>query len=91
MTTLAAALAAAALAFAPPPSPASPTPAPTPASAPPAATARTPALSEALEYVRAQHTTGFLVLRDGRVLAEANWPAPGEPGQFRAFAYGPNA
>ncbi len=51
-----------------------------------------PAPSEArarlLDYLRGQHTTGFLVIRDGRVLVEANWPAPAADRAFAAFIHG---
>jgi CubicO group peptidase (beta-lactamase class C family) len=40
-----------------------------------------------ITYVREQNTTGFLVIRDRRVIVEQNWAAPsGEP-MFKNFAY----
>ncbi len=41
-----------------------------------------------LDYVRGQNTTGFLVIRDGRVLAEAHWPAPVADRAFADFVHG---
>lgn len=58
-------------------------PGPTAATAP-----RADALQEVLEYVRSQNTTGFLVMRDGQVLAEANWPAPAVPAFRLGFVHG---
>lgn len=52
-----------------------------------AADAPSPAMRAVLDYVQGQRTTGFLVIRDGRTLAERNWPVPADAGQFRAFAY----
>lgn len=57
------------------------------AAAPASAAQRAAALQEVLDYVRGQKTTGFLVIRDRKVLVEKNWPAPASAGQFRAFAY----
>ncbi len=49
-------------------------------------------LQDALDYARGQLTTGFLVVREGEVLARANWPAPADAGAFHAaFAYETNA
>ncbi|MFN3585642.1 serine hydrolase domain-containing protein [Phenylobacterium sp.] len=57
-----------------------------------AAEIRAPGLQAALDYARAQKTTGFLVIRDGQVLARANWPLPEDAARFRAtFAHGVNA
>ncbi|HWE99165.1 MAG TPA: serine hydrolase domain-containing protein [Caulobacteraceae bacterium] len=39
-------------------------------------------------YARSQHTTGFLVISDGRTLVEDNWPAPQGDPRFRLFVYG---
>ena len=46
-----------------------------------------------LDYVQGQQTTGFLVIRDRKVLVERAWPAPpNAPPGFRAMArYGTNA
>src|SRR3546814_2841296 len=50
------------------------------ASPPPVGASMTPAKDAAmqslLDYMRGQKTTGFLVMRGGRTLAEENWPAP---------------
>lgn len=40
-----------------------------------------------LDYLRSQNTTGFLVIQNGRVLVEKNWPAPRDDRQFALFAY----
>lgn len=41
-----------------------------------------------LDYVQAQRTTGFLIVRGGRTLVERNWPLPADAAPFRAmFAY----
>ncbi len=40
-----------------------------------------------LDYVKAQNTTGFLILRNGKTLIEKNWPAP-EDKTFSLFQYG---
>jgi CubicO group peptidase (beta-lactamase class C family) len=53
--------------------------------------AETPAMQEVLDYAQSQKTTGFLVIQDRKVLAEANWPAPMDAGPFAAFAYEKNA
>src|SRR3546814_8134253 len=37
--------------------------------------------------MRGQKTTGFLVMRGGRTLAEENWPAPDDR-MFAIFLYG---
>jgi len=59
-------------------------------SAPLAAAAETapasPQWQAVLDYVAGQKTTGFLVVRDRKTLAEKNWPAPAD-GAFRNFAY----
>jgi CubicO group peptidase (beta-lactamase class C family) len=48
-----------------------------------------PALQAALDYAQGQKTTGFLIVRDRKVVVERNWPLPADAGQFRAtFAYG---
>ncbi|MGA0607713.1 serine hydrolase domain-containing protein [Phenylobacterium sp. VNQ135] len=50
------------------------------------------AMQDVLDYVRSQNTTGFLVIREGQVLAEANWPAPPGAGNFQAaFVHGTTA
>jgi CubicO group peptidase (beta-lactamase class C family) len=40
-----------------------------------------------LDYLQTQRTTGFLVIRDGKVLIEKNWPAPSDAPQFAHFVY----
>lgn len=40
-----------------------------------------------LDYLQHQRTTGFLVIRDGKVLIERNWPAPTDAPQFANFVY----
>ena len=60
-----------------------------PAAAAPDAGAVSPALQAVLDYAQAQRTTGFLVIQDGKVLAERNWPAPAEAHEFQAaFLHG---
>lgn len=57
--------------------------------APVMAVAETPAMQAVLDYAQAQKSTGFLVIRDGKVLAQANWPAPADPPAFNAaFVHG---
>ncbi|HUD27583.1 MAG TPA: serine hydrolase [Novosphingobium sp.] len=50
-------------------------------------TAPSPAMRDLLDYARGQRTTGFLVIQDGAVLVERNWPAPAGDRVFAAFAY----
>lgn len=61
----------------------------------PAVSAAPPEQSEAmthlLDYVRNQNSTGLLVIQDGRVLVEKNWPAPQGDRQFSMFVYGQNS
>ncbi|MBO9711610.1 serine hydrolase [Sphingomonas sp.] len=47
------------------------------------------ATARLLDYLRNQNTTGFLVIQDGKVLIEKNFPAPAaaDAPQFAAFAY----
>jgi CubicO group peptidase (beta-lactamase class C family) len=40
-----------------------------------------------LDYARGQRTTGFLVVQNRKLLAQANWPAPPDL-PFRDFTYG---
>lgn len=44
-----------------------------------------------LDYLQNQRTTGFLVMRDGKVLIEKNWPAPSDAPAFANFVYERNA
>lgn len=48
------------------------------------------ALAEAVEYARSQGTTGFLVMDDGRIVAEYNWPAT-DAAFARRFVHGTSA
>src|SRR5579875_1829065 len=48
------------------------------------------ALKPVLDYARAQKTTGFLIVQDGKALVERNWPAP-DDAEFKPFAYERNA
>lgn len=53
-----------------------------------AADAASPPMQAVLDYVADQKTTGFLVVRDRKTVAERNWPVPADAAQFRAtFAY----
>lgn len=45
-------------------------------------------MTHLLDYVRNQNTTGFLVIQDGKVLIEKNWPPPDSDRQFANFVYG---
>lgn len=45
-------------------------------------------MTNLLDYVRNQNTTGFLVLQDDKVLIEKNWPAPEGDRRFSMFVYG---
>jgi len=40
-----------------------------------------------LDYLYNQRTTGFLVIRNGKVLIEKNWPAPTDAPAFANFVY----
>lgn len=55
---------------------------------PDAPQAASAAMTSLLDYVRSQNTTGFLVIRNGQVLVERNWPAPEDTGQFSLFVHG---
>jgi CubicO group peptidase (beta-lactamase class C family) len=48
------------------------------------------AMTNLLDYLRNQNSTGFLVVQDGKVLVEQNWPAPESDRQFSMFVYGRN-
>lgn len=52
-----------------------------------AAAAASVDLTQLLDYLRQQNTTGFLVIQDGKTLIEKNWPAPADNPQFALFAY----
>lgn len=45
------------------------------------------AMDDVLDYARSQRTTGFLVVRERKTLAETNWPVTGGAGLFSALAY----
>lgn len=63
-----------------------------PGSAPGAAPAthwKSNELQAVVDYVRAQKSTGLLILQDGRVVAEHTWPLPPDAASFRAtFVHG---
>ncbi len=66
--------------------------------APPAATRgqtwNAAALAEVTAYVKSQKSTGFLIVQDGKTIAEHNWPLPDDPASqaFRAnFVHGQSA
>ena len=48
------------------------------------------AITPLLDYLRHQNSTGFLVIQDGKVLVEKNWPAPKGDRQYSLFVYGQN-
>jgi CubicO group peptidase (beta-lactamase class C family) len=64
-----------------------------PAAVDPAKAGWSPApLSELAAYVQSQHTTGFLVIQNRRVIFEHNWPLPPEAAAFSAnFTHGTDA
>lgn len=46
-------------------------------------------MQDVLDYAHSQETTGFLLVRDRKVLVERNWPLPPAAGKFRAdFTHG---
>jgi CubicO group peptidase (beta-lactamase class C family) len=49
------------------------------------------AMTNLLDYVHNQNTTGFLIIRNGQILAEKNWPAPEGDSMFANFVYGKSA
>jgi CubicO group peptidase (beta-lactamase class C family) len=49
--------------------------------------ASSPAMTQLLDYVRGQNTTGFLIIQNGRTLVEKNWPAPTGDAMFANFVY----
>jgi CubicO group peptidase (beta-lactamase class C family) len=54
----------------------------------------TAALAEVTAYVQSQKTTGFLIVQDGKTIAEHNWPLPDDPASqtFKAnFVHGVSA
>lgn len=47
------------------------------------------ALAQALDYARAERATGFLIIEDGRAIAEENWPLGPDAAAFRRnFVHG---
>jgi CubicO group peptidase (beta-lactamase class C family) len=54
----------------------------------PGAAAADAAMTNLLDYLRNQNTTGFLVIQNGKVLVEKNFPAPEGDKQFPLFVYG---
>lgn len=48
------------------------------------------AMTSLLDYLRNQNTTGLLIVQDGKVLVEKNWPAPEGDRQFSIFVHGKN-
>jgi CubicO group peptidase (beta-lactamase class C family) len=59
-----------------------------PGTTPTATAAADAATTSLLDYLRNQNTTGFLVIQDGKVLVEKNFPAPEGDAQFPLFVYG---
>ena len=57
--------------------------------APPAAraAAQPAAMQAVLDYVQSQKTTGFLIVRERKIVVEKNWPAPVADAQFKNFTY----
>src|SRR5580692_9390398 len=52
----------------------------------------TAALDELTAYVQSQKTTGFLIIQDGKVIYEHNWPLPPDAATFAAnFTHGTDA
>ncbi|MBX3564040.1 MAG: serine hydrolase [Sphingomonas sp.] len=52
---------------------------------------RAAAMTKVLDYLRNQNSTGFLVVQDGKVLVEKNWPAPEGNPVYANFVYGKSA
>jgi CubicO group peptidase (beta-lactamase class C family) len=46
-----------------------------------------PAMTNLLDYLRNQNSTGFLIIQDGKVLVEKTWPAPAGDPLFASFVY----
>jgi CubicO group peptidase (beta-lactamase class C family) len=55
---------------------------------PDAANAEAPAMAQLLDYLAGQNSTGFIVIRDGKLLVDKAWPAPAGDRAFAAFLYG---
>ena len=45
-------------------------------------------MTDLLDYLRGQNSTGFVVIQDGRALVDQAWPAPAEDRMFANFLYG---
>jgi CubicO group peptidase (beta-lactamase class C family) len=45
------------------------------------------AIAELIDYLAGQHSTGFIILRDGKPVLDRRWPAPDDP-RYRPFMYG---
>ncbi|HZZ33772.1 MAG TPA: serine hydrolase [Phenylobacterium sp.] len=45
------------------------------------------AMQAVLDYAQSQKTTGFLVVRNRKIVVEKNWPAPAGDTQFKNFTY----
>jgi CubicO group peptidase (beta-lactamase class C family) len=52
--------------------------------------AQSAAMTNLLDYLRHQNSTGFIVVQNGKVLVEKNWPAPESDRQFSLFVHGKN-
>jgi CubicO group peptidase (beta-lactamase class C family) len=52
-----------------------------------AAAAQPAAMQAVLDYAQAQKTTGFLVVRERKIVVERNWPAPAGDTRFKNFTY----
>lgn len=55
---------------------------------PPEAVSAEPAMQDLLAYLKAQNTTGFLVLENGRTRVQQVWAQPRDDAMFSAFLYG---
>lgn len=55
---------------------------------PPQAVSAEPGMRDLLVYLKAQNTTGFLVLENGRTRMEQAWSPPSDVPLFSAFLYG---
>jgi CubicO group peptidase (beta-lactamase class C family) len=62
-----------------------------PVSGAPGASVPAATVANLLDYLRNQNSTGFLVIKDEKVLVEKNWPAPEGDRQFALFVYGHNS
>jgi CubicO group peptidase (beta-lactamase class C family) len=62
-----------------------------PAAAPAAAASESADMTRLLDYLRNQSTTGFMIVQNGKVVVEKNWPAPSDEPMFANFVYERNA